>query len=67
MRDWTCGDVGSWMQSHGWAWRELDHYTARICEVGVHGVMLYDVEGVLLGTLYVACISGCLIGLAVLC
>jgi hypothetical protein len=37
------------MQSHGWAWRELDHYTARVCEVGVHGVMLYDVEGPLPG------------------
>ena len=33
------------MRSHGWAWRELDHYTARICEIGVHGMMLYDVEG----------------------
>ena len=45
VRDWSCSDVASWMHSHGWAWRELGAYSARACEVGVQGLMLYDLEG----------------------
>ena len=29
----------------GWVWRELDQYTARICEIGVDGHALYNLEG----------------------
>lgn len=30
----------------GWVWRELEQYKTRICEIGVDGHALYNLEGV---------------------
>ena len=32
--------------SQGWVWRELEQYKTRICEIGVDGPALYNLEGV---------------------
>ncbi len=29
----------------GWVWRELEQYKTRICEIGVDGHALYNLEG----------------------
>lgn len=29
----------------GWVWRELDQYKSRVCEIGVDGHALYNLEG----------------------
>lgn len=29
----------------GWVWRELEQYKTRICEIGVDGYALYNLEG----------------------
>ena len=29
----------------GWVWRELEQYKTRICDIGVDGHALYDLEG----------------------
>ena len=29
----------------GWVWRELEQYKTRVCEIGVDGHALYNLEG----------------------
>ena len=33
--------------AQGWVWRELEQYKTRICEIGVDGHALYNLEGVM--------------------
>lgn len=41
----SAGPLSDMYMVQGWVWHELDHYTARICEIGVDGHALYNLEG----------------------
>lgn len=48
VRAWTCHHVALWMGEQGWGWRQVSAYQERVCEVGMTGAALSQVDDALL-------------------